>query len=213
MQPSSLKNSEIDRLSVLYDTNLLDTPTESAFDAITGVITRLLGMPMSFICLIDSERVWFKSAIGIDGVSEIPRNVGFCPHAIMQDGIFEVKNATTDVRFKNSPLVTDAPNAQYYAGAPLITSDGYALGTLCVMDYQPRELDTEQKELLQNLASTATALIEAKRIKEIKRLSIHYRLGDIVEISPHEIYLIDADSKKINYANRAAQLNLGYSLN
>ena len=170
-------------------------------------------MPMCIVCLIDSERVWFKLSIGIEGVNEIPRSMGFCPHTIKQQGIFEVQDATIDERFKNSPLVPGSPNAQYYAGTPLITSDGYALGTLCVMDYQPRKLDSSQRELLQKLASTATALIEAKRIKEIKRLSVDYRLGDIVEISPNEIFLIDADSEKINYANRAAQLNLSYTLN
>jgi PAS domain S-box-containing protein len=170
-------------------------------------------MPLSFICLVDSERVWFKSSCGIDGIDEIPREIGFCPYTIMQQGIFEVKDASLDARFNSSPLVVDAPNFKYYAGAPLITNDGYPLGTLCVIDYQPRELTITQKEQLHKLASTVTALIEAKRIKEVKRLSIHYRLGDIVEISPHEIYLVDADSEKINYANRAAQTNLGYCLN
>lgn len=213
METSRLQNKEIERLSVLYDADILDTPAESAFDAITQAIAKLCDMPLSFVCLVDSERVWFKSANGIEGIDEIHRDIGFCPHTIMQQGIFEVKNASTDTRFSSSPLVVEAPHLQYYAGAPLITKDGYALGTLCVMDYQPRELGIREKEQLQKLASTVTALIEAKRIKEIKRLSINHRLGDIVEISPHEIYLVDADSEKINYANRAAQLNLGYSLN
>jgi PAS domain S-box-containing protein len=211
MQASIPPNNEIDRLSVLYDTNILDTPAESAFDAITEATAKLCGMPLSFVCLIDAERVWFKSANGIEGISEIHKDIGFCQHTIMQQGIFEVKNASIDPRFSNNPLVVEVPNLQYYAGAPLITSDGYALGTLCVMDYQPRELESSQKEQLHKFASIVTALIEAKRIKAIKRLSIHHRLGDIVELSPHEIYLVDVDSEKINYANRAAQINLGYS--
>ncbi|MFK7794771.1 MAG: ATP-binding protein [Gammaproteobacteria bacterium] len=213
MEPSRLQNNEIDRLSVLYDTDILDSPVESAFDAITQATAKLCDMPMSFVCLVDSERVWFKSSTGLNGVNEIPKEIGFCPHTIKQLDVFEVKNAAIDKRFRNSPLVTQAPHFQYYAGAPLVTSDGYALGTLCVMDYKPRELEAAEKEQLQQLASIITALIEAKRIKEIKKLSIHHRLGDIVEISPYEIYLVDANNEKINYANRTAQLNLGYSSN
>lgn len=213
MQPSNLPNSEIDRLSILYDANILDTPPESAFDAITEVTAKLCGMPLSFVCLVDAERVWFKSVSGMDGINEINRDIGFCPHTIQQQDVFEVKNASSDTRFSSSPLVVNAPNLQYYAGAPLITSDGYALGTLCVMDYQPSELKLAQKEQLKKLASTVTALIEANQIKEIKRVSINHRLGDIVELSPHEIYLVDIESEKISYANRSAQANLGYSLN
>jgi two-component system sensor kinase FixL len=213
MQQSNLQRDEIDRISVLHEIKILDTPAESVFDAITAATAKLCEMPLSFVCLVDTERVWFKSSTGIEGIDEIPREIGFCPYTIMQKDVFEVKDATIDNRFSNNPLVAEAPNLQYYAGAPLITTDGYALGTLCVMDYQPRELGATQKEQLQNLATTVIALIEANRIKEVKRLSIHYRLGDIVEISPQEIYLIDRDSKKINYANRSAQINLGYSLN
>ncbi|MDW3094042.1 MAG: ATP-binding protein [Gammaproteobacteria bacterium] len=213
MEYARVPDNENDRLTVLYDTDILDTPAESTFDAITSVTANICATPLSFICLVDSERVWFKSSSGIDGISEVNREIAFCPYTIMQDDVFEVQNASMDPRFKNSPMVTEAPNLQYYAGAPLVTSDGFALGTLCVMDYKPRELDEQQKQQLKKLALTTTALIEAKRIKEIKRLSIIHRLGDIVEISSNEIYLIDAESKNINYANRAAQLNLGYSSN
>ncbi len=167
MRASSPPNNEIDRLSVLYDTNILDTQAESAFDAITEATAKLCGMPLSFVCLVDAERAWFKYANGIEGISGIHKDIGFCPHTIMQQGIFEVKNASIDPRFSNSPLVVDVPNLQYYAGAPLITSDGYALGTLCVMDYQPRELVSSQKEQLHKLASIVTALIEAKRAAQI----------------------------------------------
>lgn len=213
MQTIQPHNNEIGRLAVLHEANILDTPSESAFDAITGAAAELCSMPTSFICLVDSERVWFKSASGLEGVSEIEKSIGFCPHTIQQQGLFEVKNAATDPRFRNNPLVINAPHFKYYAGVPLITSDGYALGTLCVMDYQPREIDSKQVDQLKRLATTVTALIEAKRIKEIKQQSTNHRLGDIIEISPHEVFLIDSSSKKINYANRTAQLSLGYSLN
>lgn len=212
MEHAKLQNNEIDRLAVLRDTDILDTPAEDTFDAITSVTASVCRTPLSFICLVDSERVWFKSSCGLEGVDEINRDIAFCPYTIMQNDIFEVKDASVDSRFLSNPLVINAPNLQYYAGAPLITSDGFALGTLCVMDYKPNEIGEEEKQQLKKLALATTALIEAKRIKEIKRLSINHRLGDIVEISPHEIYLIDAESEKINYANRAAQLNLGYSL-
>ena len=203
---------EIERLEILRSINLLDTEGETSFDTITDSAAQLCGMPLSFICLVDSERVWFKSSTGIDGVSEIPRDVGFCPHTIMQKGLFEVQDAALDPRFSNSPLVVNEPNFQYYAGYPLITHDGYALGTLCVMDYQPNSLDESKQSILKNLSSVVTSLIEAKRIKESNKLSLQHRLGDIVEMSLNEVYLVNSKTQKFVYANRSALRNLGYSL-
>ena len=212
MRSAKLPKDEQQRLSALYETNLLDTSPESTFDSITNVTASLLNMPMSLICLVDKERVWLKSSKGIEGVSEIHRDIGFCPHTINQTNVFEVKDASLDARFQDSPLVTNEPHLMYYAGAPLITNSGHALGTLCIMDYKARELNDGQKKLLHELASTTTALIEAKRQEYIHQLAKEYHLDAIVEIAPNEIYLVDFNTNKIKYANRTAQLNLGCSL-
>ena len=212
MQSANHPLNEQKRISALRDTGLLDSPAEGMFDAITHATAKLFDMPISLVCLVDAERVWLKSSSGIEGVSEIHRNIGFCPHTIIQKDVFEVKNASQDERFCNSPLVSNAPHFLYYAGAPLITNDGFALGTLCVMDYQARELNDEQKAILKSLAKTTTALIEAKRQENIYKQTENYQLGAIVEMSPNEVFLVDIASNKISYANRTAQLNVGCSL-
>ena len=212
MLADKFSEQEIERLEILRSTNLLDTEGENSFDAITEAASQLCDMPLSFICLVDAERVWFKSAAGMDGITEIPRNIGFCPHTIMQSGLFEVQDARVDSRFKDNPLVINEPNLCYYAGYPLITQDNHALGTLCVMDYQPNQLDDNKQKQLKNLATIVTSLIEAKRIKESSKLSLKHRLGDVVEISLNEVFLINSKSQKIVYANRSAQRNLKYHL-
>ena len=106
MQQSNLQHNEIDRISVLHEIKILDTPAESVFDAITAATAKLCDMPLSFVCLVDTERVWFKSSMGIEGIDEIPREIGFCPYTIMQEGVFEVKDATIDNRFSSNPMVT-----------------------------------------------------------------------------------------------------------
>lgn len=213
MNSAGIPENERERLSVLHGTALLDTPAEDSFDAITTATAQICGMPISIVCLVDSERVWIKSVLGLKEAGEIPRAIGFCPHTINQDGIFEVPDASEDNRFHDNPLVKNEPHFRYYAGAPLITGDGYALGTLCVMDYKPNELSEDKKTFLTNMAKAATAIIESKRVQEHKRLSLEHRLGDITEVALNEIYLINADTEKFVYANRAAQRHLGYSLN
>lgn len=213
MQPAAQPSNEQQRIRVLNDTGLLDTPAEQLFDSITSALAELFDMPISLVCLVDSERVWLKSSSGLEGVSEIHRSVGFCPHTINQTGIFEVKDASLDERFSDSPVVAEAPYFRYYAGAPLITRDGFALGTLCVMDFKPYELNENQRTHLKNLASTITGLIESRRQINIYQASKEFLLGRAIEMSPNETFLVDITTRTIKYANRAALLNLGMSLN
>lgn len=213
MKPAPNPENEVDRIAVLHGLKLLDTPRDSSFDAITKTLLTLCDMPMSFVCLVDSERVWMKSNQGLEDANEIPREIGFCPYTINQTDIFEVKDALLDDRFSDSPIVIGQPKLRYYAGAPLITQDGFAIGTLCVMDFSPRELNTQQREYLKSLADNVTALIELKKLKESKRLSLEHRLSDVLEVSLNEIYLVNSETEKFVYANRAAQKSLGYSLN
>lgn len=161
MKQAKLPQNEDQRLAALYQSQLLDSIREESFDAITMITAQTCDMPIALICLVDAKRVWFKSKQGIDNVSEIPRDIGFCSHTVTQSNVMEVKDATVDERFFDNPMVAEN-NFQYYAGAPLITLDGLALGTLCVMDKKPRELSEDHKEFLKRMAFTVVALIEAR---------------------------------------------------
>lgn len=207
---AALPSNEVDRLSVLRETNLLDTPTEDSFDAITTAVAQVCGMPISLICLVDTDRVWMKSATGIEGVSEVPRTGGFCPHTILQPDIFEVPDSRQDDRFYDSPLVTNAPHFLYYAGAPLVTNDGYALGTLCVMDYAPNKLSEDSKIFLKSMAKTATALIEAKQSAMTLRKH-EARYQELFQTSPDAVFVHDPIQHKFLDCNQAALSLLGYA--
>lgn len=139
------------RIAALHTYNILDTEGEEEYDRIVKVASYICGTPISLISLVDEGRQWFKSKLGLN-LQETSRDISFCSHAIKEDGIMEVNDATEDDRFKDNPLVKGEPNIRFYAGTPLVTSDGYRLGTLCVIDRVPRTLTEEQKECLENLS-------------------------------------------------------------
>lgn len=149
------------RITALHSQNILDTENEEEFDRIVKVASFICGTPISLISLVDTDRQWFKSKIGLD-IEETPRNVSFCSHAIQQDGIMEVQDATKDIRFKDNPLVTGDPNIRFYAGTPLITETGLKLGTLCVIDKVPKILSQEQKDCLESLSMQIMDQIKLK---------------------------------------------------
>lgn len=154
-----LPDNEVERLLRLQSTQLLDTPEQEVYDNITKLACRVTGMSASMITLVDKDRQWFLSRVGVD-TKETSRTVAFCAHAILQQEILEVKNAKDDVRFNDNPLVIGAPYIRFYAGVPLILSSGEALGTLCVLDTKPNELNTHQREALKTLARSALSEIE-----------------------------------------------------
>ena len=153
--------SDTRRLSALQKTGLLDTPAEARFDRLTRLASNALGTEIALISLIDQDRQWFKSKKGLD-VSETPVEQAFCRHAIQSDDVMVVSNAAEDPRFAKNPLVTGDPNISFYAGAPLITKDGHALGTLCVIDSSPRlDFSEEDKQILSDIAASVMTEIEA----------------------------------------------------
>jgi GAF domain-containing protein len=154
--------TEKKRLKVLWQYEVLDTVPEELFDDLTELAARICEAPIALISLVDENRQWFKSKVGTT-VSETSRDVSFCAYAIKQSGLFVVPDATQDERFANNPLVVSDPKIRFYAGAPLITPDGHALGTLCVIDKVPRELRPDQKQALRILARHVVSQLELRR--------------------------------------------------
>ena len=163
-------DSEEARLKELHGYQILDTPAEEAFDDIVRLASYVCGTPISTITLIDNDRQWFKAAIGLSN-SETPRNIAFCAHTILQDDLLVVPDASLDERFANNPLVTDDPNIRFYAGMPLITESGHAVGSLCVIDTVPRRLNNDQQEALRTLAHQVVGRLEVHR-----QAALHERL-------------------------------------
>src|SRR5262249_19013671 len=155
---------EPDRLSALEAYRVLDTPPEGSFDDLAGLASRICGTPMAMISLVDRNRQWFKSRVGLD-LAETPRDVAFCAHAILGDGVMIVPDTLSDPRFSANPLVTGEPGIRFYAGAPLRTADGHALGTICVLDHKPRSLTEEQSRALEVLSREVVARLDLSRAR------------------------------------------------
>lgn len=144
-------DQESQRLCALFSTGLLDTPPDERFDRITRLVAQFFSMPIALVSLIDEQRQWFKSRYGLS-VRETPRSQAFCAHAVVEGRLLIVEDATLDARFKDNPLVTGAPMIRFYAGEPFFSSDGYALGTLCMIDTVPRQLTAAQIACLRDFA-------------------------------------------------------------
>jgi PAS domain S-box-containing protein len=154
--------NEAARLNALYQCNILDTPPENDFDSITRLAAYICETPIALISLVDDNRQWFKSKVGLE-VSETPRNIAFCAHSILHSDLFIIHDTLEDERFADNPLVTGHPYIRSYVGVPLITSEGYILGTLCVVDRQPRHLKPQQIEAIRTLAQQVAKQLELRR--------------------------------------------------
>ncbi|KAF0866824.1 diguanylate cyclase [Pseudomonas sp. LD120] len=167
----SKPNDEALRVQTLRELNVLDTLPEERFDRVTRLARRLFNVPIALISLVDSDRQWFKSAVGLEA-SQTPRDMSFCGHAILDDQILMVRDAERDERFQDNPLVTGEPRIRFYAGCPLSVPNGSRLGTLCLIDTQPRDLDDEERALLRDLARMAEQELAAVQMASMDEMTL-----------------------------------------
>jgi signal transduction histidine kinase len=194
MQKPAIPKNEDERILALKSLDILDTEDEAIFDKMTKLAATICNVPIALISLVDENRQWFKSKFGL-GANETPREISFCGHAINQNEIFCVEDSTKDNRFKDNPLVTSDPNVIFYAGHPLICLDGFAIGTLCVIDHKPRTLTELQKEQLSILSELVMTLIEKRKesalLKKQEMMIFHSSkmasLGEMASGIAHEI--------------------------
>ena len=163
--------NEAVRIQALHGLNVLDSAPEERFDRLTRLAKRLFNVPIALVTLVDKDRQWFKSCVGLD-VNETPRDVSFCGHAILQDELLLVPDAKQDKRFHDNPLVTGEPNIRFYAGYPLTVPNGNKMGTLCLIDTRPRELDDEERGLLRDLAGMAEQELMAVQMANMDELTL-----------------------------------------
>ena len=207
---ATLPETEAVRLQLLRDYDILDTPSEAEFDDFTLLASQICGTPIALISLIDEERQWFKSRVGLD-VPETCRDVAFCAHALHHTEVFLVPDAYQDPRFCDNPLVTGDPFIRFYAGAPLLTAGGHALGTLCVIDHEPRTLTPAQQNALQALARQVIARLELRRgIAERARAEQKLRESEalkaaILNSALDSIITINAEGRVVEWNAAAAE--------
>ncbi|MDF2434815.1 MAG: phosphoserine phosphatase RsbU/P [Mucilaginibacter sp.] len=195
--------NEPERLAAVRRYDVLDTPPDGAFDRVTRLAARQFDVPISIVSIVDTDRIWFKSHHGVD-VDEIGRDPGLCASAILADETWVVENAQTDPRAMANPLVAGELGLRFYAGAPLTTHDGYNLGTLCVIDSQPREFSDQQAAMLRELAGVVMDELEL-RLQARRTVSHELLLREQAERTARELQasLLPSDLPEIAGAERA----------
>jgi diguanylate cyclase len=217
MPAAPYPGDEAARLAALKALQILDSNPEPQFDALVHAASMICNSPVALISLVDAHRQWFKANAGLPGVSETPRDMAFCSHAILQSNLFEVPDARKDPRFIDNPLVTGHPDIRFYAGAPIQLSDGSRVGTLCVIDRESKRLSDTQKAVLRGLAAAAAHLLEGKQALQqctavMDELVVsEARFRALSDNSPLGIYYTDQDGA-CTYTNRQWQRIYGLTL-
>ncbi|MDB6053291.1 MAG: sensor hybrid histidine kinase [Verrucomicrobiales bacterium] len=191
MKPPFRPADEARRLVALRDYDLLDTLPEQALDDLAALAAHICEAPISLISLVDENRQWFKSRVGLS-IQETSRDVSFCAHALLEPGVLVVNDAAADERFAKNPLVTGEPHIRFYAGAPLFTPDGQALGTLCVIDKVPRQLTPYQLDALRILSRQVMAQFEVRR-QALELTESEHLLRTIFDYHPEGVMVISRD--------------------
>jgi GAF domain-containing protein len=166
-----IPENEQERLAAVRRYGILDTPKDGAFDRITRLAAAILDMPIAIVSIVDHDRIWFKSAEGLDGVEQIGRDPGLCASAILSNDAWVIEDAKVDPRTLANPLVAGEFGLRFYAGSPLHTSGGHNLGTLCVIDKEPRQLSAEQIRVLDDLAAL---VVDELELRLAARQQAHY---------------------------------------
>lgn len=201
---------EDSRLDALYDLAILDSEREQSYDDIAQLALHICQVPIAVVSLVDKERQWFKTCLGLDA-RETHRDVAFCAHAILNpNDVLEVEDATQDYRFFDNPLVTGDPGIRFYAGAPLVTGKGYALGTLCIIDQKPKKLSIEQKSSLVLLANQVVKLLELRESHQ-KISEQAEKFSTLYEMAPVAIALNRVSDGVFLDANPEFYRMLGYT--
>ena len=203
-------HDELTRRRALRALDILDSPPEAVFDALAQTAALICEAPIALISLIDEARQWFKANVGLPGLTETSREIAFCAHAIRDEGLFEIPDAAMDPRFANNPLVTGDPKIRFFAGVTLCLRDGAHIGTLCVIDRRPRQLDPRQRESLRHLAAAAVSALETRHaIRDLAASEAKYRA--LSEASPLGVFSTDATGRCV-YTNSRWQAIFGLTM-
>ena len=189
--------NEQTRLETLRALNILDSTPEERFDRLTRLAKRLFGVPIALVSLIDADRQWFKSSFGLDA-TETSREISFCGHAILGDEIFEVPDAALDERFHDNPMVKGAPNIRFYAGCPLSVVNGSKLGTLCLIDQEPRSFDDDDRMLLRDLARMVELELSAVQLASTDELTLLSNRRGFEMLAQHALHVCNRLEKPVS---------------
>jgi PAS domain S-box-containing protein len=208
MKKNPIPENEIERLKALKEYSIMDSLPEKEYDSITQLASYICGTPIALVSLLDEERQWFKSSVGLK-VTETPRTLSFCQYAILGDDVYEVNDALENEIFADNSLVTGKPNIRFYAGAPLQDENGFNLGTLCVIDKEPRILTVEQKNALKLLANQVVLLLDLRK-RNTDFIKSQREFQNFIELSKDLVCIADVDGffYKVNPAFTNV---LGYS--
>ena len=203
--------ADADRVAALASLQILDTPPEERFDRLTRLATHVFSVPIALVSLVDAERQWFKSCIGLEG-RETDRSISFCGHAINEPTTFVVEDASLDARFSDNPLVTGEPFVRFYAGHPLTTVEGHRIGMFCIIDRVPRTFDQEQRGILREFAALAEAELRQHELNQVieQQTEAEERVRIVAESVADVIVAIDLRGR-IVFANGAARVLFGES--